>query len=689
MAPLSPLPYSDTFSDPDTYVESLLNFATSSSLFQTLCGGVHILDFFTREPDLYATVLPGSWREWLQERGVEDILDLLMRENLDQFATTSQGTIIERQQNQELPWRGGPRPPESLLCYIQDIRKHLLRRDFQPPTVPGKLGLRNAERGNLSRKIAVGMKPKKIHEVQNFAQYVDDLASEISRGTSCEITHLVDFGSGQNYLGRALASQPYHRHIVAVESKKHNIEGAKSMDITARLAEKGKLMRHKREYRSQIVALNSGKGTANGDPATPEDNLEGMSTEAVTEAMAKFSLKEADILYLNGEGKGSVQYVEHMINGADLSPVVRQIKNVSRATGDGCAVETIEKKGPGRCDNMDDLDNRKGLERPLFPRTDVHGVDLGNPPEAFNGDIHLASQEGPPADISASALSPQSLMIISLHSCGSLVHHALRSLIFTPSVTAVAVIGCCYNLMTERLGPPTYKLPTLRPCPNPRVVATSAACDPDGFPMSERQARYLHGHGEGVRLNITARMMAVQAPQNWTPASSADFFTRHFFRALLQRIFLDRGVVSVPSAADDIVGGCPTSPDAMGTEPIIIGSLRKACYTSFVSYVRGAVTKLSNNDPVRGPIIASLMSGLSDNEIADYHTRYLPRKKDLSTVWSLMAFSAGVVEAIVVVDRWLFLKEQRDVIKDAWVETVFDYQQSPRNLVVVGVKKSS
>jgi hypothetical protein len=55
-------------------------------------------------------------------------------------------------------------------------------------------------------------------------------------------------------------------------------------------------------------------------------------------------------------------------------------------------------------------------------------------------------------------------------------------------------------------------------------------------------------------------------------------------------------------------------------------------------------------------------------------------------VWSLMAFSAGVVESLIVVDRWLWLQEQEEVA-EAWVEPVFDYAVSPRNMVVVGIKK--
>ena len=276
------------------------------------------------------------------------------------------------------------------------------------------------------------------------------------------------------------------------------------------------------------------------------------------------------------------------------------------------------------------------------------------------------------------------LLVISLHSCGNLVHHGLRSLVMNPQVKAVAMVGCCYNLMTERLGPPTYKLPTLR-SPNARLEQCSTAGDPHGFPMSERLALYQHKRGKGVRLNITARMMAVQAPQNWTPDDSEAFFTRHFYRALLQRIFVDRGVVGKQTDdADAIKPGSPRGWTGVG-HPIILGSLRKSCYSSFNAYVRGATVKL-RDDPVHGPKICEHMESLTDEEIAGYEERFRSRKKELSVVWSLMAFSAGVVESAIVVDRWLYLKEQ-NAVKECWVEPIFDYKQSPRNLVVVGIKK--
>ena len=45
MGPDTPLPLPPDFTDANAYVESLLNFATTSRLLQTLCGGVHIQDF--------------------------------------------------------------------------------------------------------------------------------------------------------------------------------------------------------------------------------------------------------------------------------------------------------------------------------------------------------------------------------------------------------------------------------------------------------------------------------------------------------------------------------------------------------------------------------------------------------------------------------------------------------------------
>lgn len=612
MAPVTPLPIADDFKDVEDYVESLLHFATTSTLFQMLCGGVHILDFFTQDPSLFDAVVPEEWKSWLLDCGSMELLDLLMRDDLDALHSMS----------------GCGLPPQTMVQYIKDIRKHSLMRSFTPRPLRLK---------TLPRHVAAGMIPKKIHEVTNFADYVVNIADGIGTTDSSGITHFVDFGSGQNYLGRALASPPYNKHIVAVESKEININGAKNMDVLARLAEREKVQRNKKLYRQKL------------DSMIPVEQLNEKALRRAARPKQVRGENIADLrpsrdlgkIYTLCEGKGSIQYIENVIHDGDLSDVVQHIANNTITGGHQCSVSDI----------------------------DGHLIKMGPEPiTARNGAGNTEAR----------------LMAVSVHSCGNLSHHGIRSLLLNQSVKAIAIVGCCYNLLTERLGPPTYKFPILRSHLQPinaRVARESATCDPHGFPMSERIATY---NGGGVRLNITARMMAVQAPRNWTEKESDAFFTRHFFRALLQKVFLDRGVVSKEQFT-------PTSRNKEdnisneATDPVIIGSLRKGCYDSFTAYVRGAIAKLTA-DPNRGVEVSSKMASITDEEIEGYSRMYFPRKKELSVMWSLMAFSAAVVESVIVVDRWQYLREHSDFVKDCWVEAVFDYQQSPRNLVVVGIK---
>ncbi|MCJ1466078.1 hypothetical protein MMC07_004697 [Pseudocyphellaria aurata] len=624
-----PLPLHPDFADAETYVDSVLTFATSCELFQRLCGGVHILDFFTKEPDLYSTVLPSEWRSWFSLHQISDILDLLMREDLQQFENVrpSKGdfaaglsTSSDQSNEMKTEWRGHPFPPQSLLEYIWTIRKHSLDRTFRVKD------MNKIKKATLSRNVSVGMKPKKIHEVENFAKYIDNLSSEIALTSSQSITHFVDFGSGQNYLGRALASSPYYHSVIAVESKVLNIDGAKQMDILAKLTEKEVIMRNKKEYRTQTLQ-------GNRDTRSFDGHIN--SSSAKISSLPAPRLLPRQISRCAVVDGGGIQYVEHMIQDGDLSAVIGQIQGVGTELR-GDSVSSSELK------------------------SSTHAVSkwVNNP-----------------------SLSPQ-LMVISLHSCGNLVHHGIRSLILNPCVKAVSMVGCCYNLVTERLGPPTHKLPRLRSS-SLRLDRTSSSCDPQGFPMSERLAKFKSDGEEGVRFNITARMMAVQAPRNWTATDCDSFFTRHFYRALLQRIFLDRGLVERPVEEGLDVGVSPRGWTGPG-EPILIGSLRRSCYDSFIAYVRGALAKLVD-ESVRGQQFASCIDDLTDDDILRYEAKYANKKKELSIAWSLMAFSAEVVESIIVLDRWLFLREQAQV-KDCWVEAVFDYKQSPRNLVVVGIK---
>ncbi|KAJ4407673.1 hypothetical protein N0V82_009852 [Gnomoniopsis sp. IMI 355080] len=595
MPPRKPLPFSDEFGSTEAYVESLLNFASTSDKFQVLCGGVHVLDFFTSEPGLFQWILPEDWQVFLMDCEPMALLDFLLRDDLDNPP----------------PDRKWPDPPQTLYEYVKDVRRHSLDRSFRPvkPRLPV-----------IPRRVAVGMNVKKVHEVTNFADYVDRLAADIAHMTGTEMSHFVDFGSGQNYLGRTLASVPYSKNIVAVEGRDNNQTGARDLDIFAGFAEAEKVMRNKKVWSSMA---GSQKPEANPGSGLDHEMAEKPLNEH--EAAADFRPRsELKAVYRAEEGQGIIKYITGRLETGDLSGI---------------------------------------LDR-------IHDTDI---PETERKEL--------------------SLMAISIHSCGNLSHFGIRSMIMNPSIKAVAIVGCCYNLLTEKLGPPTYKMPYMRPslqAINGRVKRESEKNDPQGYPMSERVSTY---DGKGIRFNITARMMAVQAPQNWTEKDSDSFFTRHFYRALLQKIFLDRGIISKVyhnqnGTKENGEGEEHHSPFNTSTNPVIIGSLGKSCYKSFHTYVRGAIKKLTtDNDYTQYmAVIDEKMSNITDEEIDEYVQAYAGRKRELSAVWTLMAFSAGVVESLIVTDRWLFLKEHSDIVQDCWVESVFDHKLSPRNMVVVGIK---
>ena len=662
MAPDGPLPISHEWEDSEEYVSALLHFVTSSRLLRLLCGGVHILDFFVSSPDLYASVLSQDWREWLLFHSTEDLLEFLFREDLEGVQRSYPNGS----------WHGQRLPPKSFLDYVSAVRKLQLRQDHVAPAQDGQ---------KMPPRVAVGMNNKKVLEVERFASYIDRLAETIagSDGRNA-ITQIVDFGAGQGYLGRALASQPYHRQVIAVEGRSHNVKGARAMDTSAKIAPKTGIIRNKKVWRAEQAALKTAKGRQDANEELKDicscfsTAVIGMNSRQQTDGTVDNMLSaqtpaELDVSKTNPkqgsdammaqliEGKGSVKHVAHHLADGNLSGIMKEISP----------------------------------EPPLPPLRNTSEP----PPSIHNTSPH---RQNP---------NPR-LLITSLHSCGNLSHHALRSLALNPSVAAIAVVGCCYNLLTERLTPPSYKLPGLRPSKD--AAARTAAGDPHGFPMSARLVEYplppedapshpgaqagmserVRG-GKGVHFNITARMMAVQAPANWGKEDSSSFFTRHFFRALLQRVFVDRGVADVqtpPTASDSTTqrGGSSAAGTGAASQPIVIGSLNRKAYTSFTSYPRAAVERIKSFSD-KPPDFEVKMQDLTDEELEGYAERYGPRKKELSILWTLMAFSATLVEATVLVDRWVWLREQTDVVGECWVEAVWNYGVSPRNLAVVGLRK--
>ncbi|KAK9454560.1 methyltransferase domain-containing protein [Dipodascopsis uninucleata] len=300
------------------------------------------------------------------------------------------------------------------------------------------------------------------------------------------------------------------------------------------------------------------------------------------------------------------------------------------------AIENVESRKEG-AERLDELYDRKGGKRRVLQEVNGSGSLVHMEKFVDNGNLSDVVEK---ADMKG-----ESITLVGLHTCGNLSHHALRSLIATKEISAVAVVGCCYNLMTER----------------------AVDKDDEGFPLSRKLESY------SIPMPTSARMLACQAPATWTRKTRDAFFKRHFYRALLQRIYLDRGFIN------------PEKVNHRQDDRIQVGSLRKQWYKSFAIYCQGASRRVRETYGMKYPPEKRELLVVSEDVATVYIQKYNDKYKRLAILWTLMATAVGsLTEALIHLDRLFFIKEQG--AKEAYVSVVFDQEISARNLMVVGIK---
>lgn len=111
------------------------------------------------------------------------------------------------------------------------------------------------------------------------------------------------------------------------------------------------------------------------------------------------------------ETGGSLQYIEKRIEDGNLGEVVSAIRDLNILPGEEVSTETEVLSADDICANS----------------------ECGKANDVGTGKLDGVLEEDTRKD--------KRLLLISLHSCGNLVHHALKAFIATPEVKAVALIG--------------------------------------------------------------------------------------------------------------------------------------------------------------------------------------------------------------------------------------------------------
>ncbi|XP_063997703.1 probable methyltransferase-like protein 25 isoform X2 [Pogoniulus pusillus] len=250
--------------------------------------------------------------------------------------------------------------------------------------------------------------------------------------------------------------------------------------------------------------------------------------------------------------------------------------------------------------------------------------------EESNLYLPLTSRITAATEISDIVTDMEDCVLVGLHTCGDLAANTLRIFTATPEIKAVCSVGCCYHLLSEQFE---------NQAEYPEEVW--------GFPM----CRYLKDKGWCCGRN--ARMSACLALERVAvgqvlPTESL------FYRAVLQVII------------EEIYGG--TKSDRH------VGKVYSKS-SSFVDYVRKALKKLELDD-----------SKLSDSSIMEYYEKYKHRMDELEAFNMLKVALAPCIEALILLDRLCYLKEQ-DTTAWSGLVKLFDPVKSPRCCAVIALKK--
>ncbi|KAI9496441.1 methyltransferase domain-containing protein [Zychaea mexicana] len=250
-------------------------------------------------------------------------------------------------------------------------------------------------------------------------------------------------------------------------------------------------------------------------------------------------------------------------------------------------------------------------------------------------------------------------LICGLHACGDLSTLIMRLFAESDKVSCLVNVGCCYHYLSEKQS---------------GTFAATTGFPPAGFPMSDALAKM------DYTMGTTARVLACHSPWQWPhqKQTSKKSFEQHFFRALLQKIMVDKGLASASKA------------------PALAHRINKK--NGFAGYVQAALKKFGK------PVDA-----ITPEEAERYHQEYKYAEKQITILWTLRSLLAPVLESIVLLDRWLYLKQtvqqqrddgdqadsnnvtvvdpsNRERSKGVWMWPLFDPMESPRNMVFVASK---
>lgn len=238
-----------------------------------------------------------------------------------------------------------------------------------------------------------------------------------------------------------------------------------------------------------------------------------------------------------------------------------------------------------------------------------------------------------------------SLCLSGLHTCGNLAPSCLRIFCENEQIMALCNIGCCYHLLSEQFDTFVYqRIRRERNLESKSMKAFKLEEELEGpktigFPMSNFLIDCK------TKLGRNARMLACQSIHRIVDKRelpSDNLFFRALLEVLIQRRF--------PEFYDRLEVG-----------------RMKPCHT-FAEYVRKSAE--------RSPFLE--VDDISDEKLAELHDEFRTEERFLDVYHLMRSSIATLIETVILLDRFLYLKERENGNNISFLVRFFDPVVSPR-----------
>ncbi|XP_073476320.1 probable methyltransferase-like protein 25 [Aquarana catesbeiana] len=476
------------------------------------------------------------------------------------------------------------------------------------------------------------MNDKKSHEVMVMSSLVEGIANIY------HIKQVIDLGAGKGYLSSYL-SMRYDLKVYGIDSSHTNTDGANKRNR--------KLKKYWQVYKTNARTTSKAqKSDQKGECLLPTNHCPDTNAdEDISKLRGGDLILKGPSISNSAEDKMSVFSCSSKLpNQKNCNPTVHPVQNTDTVDFlcNTCSFLDVLPTGavelPSLSENVGKVLSHQEKERRKMENIKAKNLKESH---VYSPLTSYVTAETELHDIIADL---EESIMVGLHTCGDLAPNTLRIFVAKPEVKAVCSVGCCYHFLSEEF--------------DNLEDHTDGTW---GFPMSEYLKERSCHIGRNARMSACLALERVAVGQG-LPTESL------FYRAVLQVICKEVYGITQRSYSID-----PQNKNVLQIDQRVGKIFSKSA--GFIDYVRKSLKKFGQDD-----------AKLSDQEIMEYYKKYEPRRNELEAFNRLKVFLAPCIEALILLDRLCYLREQENIAWSGLVK-LFDPVKSPRCYAVLSLKQ--